>query len=130
MGNIRLAKGITVAKSKKIRPTDAELEILRVLWHRGPSTVKDAHAVISQKKTLKLLQIMHEKGIVTRDRSQRPQLYQAAIPEDIMQERLVSDFLSRAFGGSTRKLMAALTARISDDELAEIKQLLDEQDKE
>ena len=125
-------KGNAVNRKKGVRPTDAELVILRVLWRRGPSTVRQVHqAVLADKKTaynttLKLLQIMTDKGIATRDASVRPQVYQAAVPESQMQRRLVSDLLDRAFGGSARKLMAALTATdISKEELAEIRQLLD-----
>jgi BlaI family penicillinase repressor len=122
-----------MSKRKSRRPTDGELEILRVLWQRGPSTVRQVHETLAPDKqtsyntTLKLMQIMNEKGIVTRDESQRPQVYQGALPEDQMQQRLVSDFLRRAFGGSARKLVAALTATdISEGELAEIRRLLDE----
>ena len=120
-------------KKKSLRPTDGELEILGVLWRRGPSTVRQVHQDLSSDKqtsyntTLKLMQIMNEKGIAVRDESQRPQIYRAALPEDQMQQRLVSDFLQRAFGGSARKLMAALTAtNISQQELAQIRHLLDE----
>ena len=119
-------------RKRTVRPTDAELEILRVLWRLGPSTVRQAHqAILAHKQTaynttLKLLQIMTDKGIVTRDATQRPQVYQAAVPESQMQRRLVSDLLDRAFGGSARKHMAALTATdISKEELAEIRRLLD-----
>jgi len=119
-------------KRKTFRPTDAELEILTVLWSRGPSTVREVHKVIardrgtSQTTTLKLMQIMHEKGTVTRDESQRPQVYSPALPEDQMQKRLVSDLLERAFGGSARKLLTALAATgISEEELAQIRQVLD-----
>ena len=119
-------------RKKKVRPTDGELEILRVLWGRGPSTVRHVHqAILAEKQTsynttLKLLQIMHDKGIVTRDESQRPQVYHAAVPEGQMQQRLVADLLQRAFGGSARKLLAALTATdVSKEELAQIRQLLD-----
>ena len=122
-----------MAKRKKtIRPTDAELEILRILWCRGPSTVRQVHQTVLTDKqttyntTLKLLQIMHEKGIVMRDESQRPQIYRASLPENLMQQRLISDFLQRAFGGSARKLLAALTAaNIPEKELAQIRKLLD-----
>ena len=121
-----------MAKDKMIRPTDAELEILRILWTRGPSTVRQVHQILGPDKntsyntTLKLLQIMHEKGTVTRDESQRPQVYRASHPEDEMQQRLISDLLHRAFGGSARKLLAALTAaNIPQDELIQIKELLD-----
>ncbi len=115
------------------RPTDAELEILRVLWHRGPSTVREVHDVLGERKdtsyntTLKLMQIMSKKGILRRDRSTRPQIYRPAVPEERMQRRLVSDLLDRAFGGSARKLVAALTSTdISDEELAEIRRLVEE----
>ncbi len=120
-------------RQKKIRPTDAELKILGILWSRGPSTVRQVHqTVLAEKQTsyntpLKLLQIMHEKGIVKRDESQRPQIYRASLPESLMQQRLISDFLQRAFGGSARKLLAALTAsKIPENELVQIRKLLDE----
>ncbi len=120
-------------RKKKVRPTDGELEILRVLWSRGPSTVRQVHQELvadkqtSYNTTLKLLQIMNEKGTVVRDETQRPQVYRAAVPEGKMQQRLVSDLLQRAFGGSARKLVAALTAiDISAEERAEIRHLLDE----
>ena len=115
------------------RPTDGELEILRVLWQRGPSTVRDVHDRLGPRKgtafntTLKLLQIMYEKGLVTREDFRRPHVYSPALPEEQMQRRLVSDFLERAFGGSARRLVAALTAAdIPDEELNAIRQLLDE----
>ena len=121
-----------MAKKKMPRPTDGELEILRILWKRGPSTVRQVHQILGPDKktsyntTLKLLQIMHEKGIVMRDESQRPQIYRATLAESKMQQRLISDFLQRAFGGSARKLVAALTATdIPEKELAQIRELLD-----
>lgn len=126
-----------MSRNKPVRPTDGELEILRVLWSRGPSTVRQVHQVLAADKqtsyntTLKLMQIMNEKGMVTRDESQRPQVYRPSLPEGQMQQRLVSDFLQRAFGGSARKLMAALTATgISREELAEIRTLLHELEEE
>jgi predicted transcriptional regulator len=121
-------------KTEPTRPTDGELEILRVLWRLGPSTVRQVHEVITagEKRTtfnttLKLLHIMFEKGLVTREDARRPHIYQAATPEAEMQQRLVSDLLQRAFGGAARKLVAALTATdISDEELADIRRLLNE----
>ncbi len=122
-----------MGKKRLGRPTDGELEILRVLWQRGPSTVRQVHETLVPEKqtsyntTLKLMQIMNEKGTVTRDDSKRPQVYRTALPEDQMQRRLLADFLQRAFGGSARKLVAALTAAdISEKELADIRRLLDE----
>ena len=121
-------------RTKPTRPTDAELEILCVLWSLGPSTVRQVHEVITagQKQTtfnttLKLLHIMYGKGLVTREDAHRPHVYQVATPEAEMQQRLVSDLLERAFGGAARKLVAALTAtNISDEELADIRRFLNE----
>ena len=116
------------------RPTDAELAILRVLWRRGPSTVKDVHDELDRRAqtgyttTLKQLQIMAEKGIVTRDESQRAHLYAARLPEEQTQSQLVGDLLDRAFEGSASRLvMRALSSRpASAEELAEIRELLNQ----
>ena len=116
------------------RPTDAELAILRVLWSRGPSTVRQVHEALSQERetgyttVLKLMQIMTEKGLVDRDESERTHVYQAKFTQEQTQERLVSDLLEKAFGGSASQLvMRALAAKpASADELAEIRRLLDE----
>ena len=115
------------------RPTDGELEILRILWERGRSTVRDVHERLGARKgtafntTLKLMQIMHGKGIVARDDSRRPHVYRPAVPQQRMQQHLAADFLERAFGGSARRLVAALTAAdIPDEELEAIRRLLDE----
>jgi predicted transcriptional regulator len=116
------------------RPTDAELAILRVLWRRGPSTVKDVHEELDRRAptgyttTLKQLQIMTEKDLVTRDESQRAHLYTARLPEEQTQSQLVGDLLDRAFEGSASRLvMRALSSRpASVEELAEIRQLLDQ----
>ncbi|MGH9330108.1 MAG: BlaI/MecI/CopY family transcriptional regulator, partial [Vicinamibacterales bacterium] len=88
------------------KPTDAELAILRVLWERGPSTVRQVHEVVAEGRvlvyttTLKLLQIMTEKGLVRRQELGRSHLYQARYGEEETQRRLVGDLLERAFGGS------------------------------
>src|SRR5215471_1284320 len=116
------------------RPTDAELEILTVLWSRGPSTVREVHETISQRKPaqyttiLKLMQIMADKGIVRRDESARAHVYEASRPQEWTQRQLAGDLLHRAFGGSAKSLLiGALSARkASKDELAEIRKLLDE----
>ncbi|HSC28443.1 MAG TPA: BlaI/MecI/CopY family transcriptional regulator [Vicinamibacterales bacterium] len=115
------------------RPTDAELAILRVLWERGPSTVRQVHDVLSRERpgayttTLKLLQIMTEKGLVRRDESDRTHVYQPRLTEGQTQRQLVRDLLDRAFGGSASKLvMQALAAkRASPVELARIRRLID-----
>ena len=123
-------------KTKPTGPTNAELEILRVLWRLGVSTVRQVHEVLTGGEeqttfntTLKMLNIMLDKGLVTREDVRRPHLYQAAIPEEQMQQQLVSDLLKRAFGGAARKLVAALTATdISDEELADIRRFLNDQE--
>jgi predicted transcriptional regulator len=115
------------------RPTDAELAILRVLWARGPSTVRQVHDVLSRERpaayttALKLLQIMTEKGLVSRDERDRSHVYQARLTEAQTQRQLVRDLLDRAFGGSAAKLvMQALAARrASPEELLEIRRLID-----
>jgi BlaI family transcriptional regulator, penicillinase repressor len=121
-------------REKPPRPTDAELAILRVLWNRGPSTVREVHDALGPERTvgyttvLKLLQIMHEKGLARRDEQARSHVYEAAFPQEQTQGQLVGDLLERAFGGSaTRLVMQALSARqVSSQELAEIRQLLDQ----
>lgn len=114
------------------RPTDAELAILRVLWRLGPSTVKQVHEGLSRLSsayttTLKQLQIMAEKGLVTRDESLRAHLYEARLPQEETQTRLVDDLLERAFEGSASRLvLRALSSQpASAEELAEIRRLLD-----
>ena len=116
------------------RPTDAELAILRVLWERGPSTVRDIHEAMSDRQTtvytttLKFLQIMFEKGLVERDDSRRTHVYAPRLREEETQRQLVGDLLERAFGGSAEKLvLQALSAKgIAAEDLARIRQLLDE----
>jgi BlaI family transcriptional regulator, penicillinase repressor len=120
------------------RPTEAELEILTVLWTKGPSTVREVHEEINGRRpaqyttVLKQLQIMATKNLVQRDEQQRAHVYKAARPREWTQRQIAGDLLQRAFGGSARSmLMGALSARkASRDELAEIRQLLDEYEKE
>ena len=116
------------------RPTDGELAILRVLWDRGPSTVREVHAALGDDHSagyttvLKLLQIMTEKGLVRRDESERAHVYRARTPREETQRQLVGDLLERAFAGSASALiMRALSTRqASPEELARIRSLLDE----
>lgn len=115
------------------RPTDAELAILRVLWERGPSTVRQVHDVLLRERptayttALKLLQIMTEKGLVQRDETDRTHVYHPRLTEEQTQRQLVRDLLDRAFGGSASKLvMQALAARrASPEELGEIRKLIE-----
>jgi predicted transcriptional regulator len=123
--------------SQPPRPTDAELEILTVLWSRGPSKVRDIHETISAHKptqystVLKFLQIMAEKGLVRRNEEQRAHIYEAAQPREWTQRRLAGDLLERAFGGSAASLLVgALSARkASKQELTELRKMLDEYEK-
>jgi BlaI family transcriptional regulator, penicillinase repressor len=131
---LKSGKGLKVSNLNLSRPTDAELAILRVLWSRGPSTVRQVHEAISRERetgyttVLKLMQIMTEKGLVERDESERTHVYQARFTQEATQQRLVSDLLDKAFDGSASQLvMRALEAKpASADELAQIRRLLDE----
>jgi BlaI family transcriptional regulator, penicillinase repressor len=126
-----------MSKPSTPRPTDAELAILRVLWERGPSTVRQVHASLHAERAtgyttvLKLLQIMAEKGLVDRDDTDRTHVYTARLSEERTQRQLLQDLLDRAFGGSALKLVmqALSTKRASPEELAQIRQLLDERER-
>jgi len=115
-------------------PTDAEIAILRVLWTHGPATVRDVQNRLDTDQgyttVLKHLQIMHEKGLVTRDESGRAHVYAAASKEADTQRRLVEDLLDRAFGGSARQLVmrALSTEDVTEDELDQIRSLLNQMD--
>ena len=116
------------------RPTDAELAILKVLWDRGPSTVRQVYDALNEQRptgyttALKLLQIMAEKKLVARDESDRTHIYRTRSSQTETQRQLVDDLLDRAFGGSAMSLvMQALSGRTaSAEELAEVRRLLDE----
>jgi predicted transcriptional regulator len=116
------------------RPTDAELEILTVLWSIGPATVREVHDAINRRRTaqystvLKFMQIMAEKGLVRRDESERAHVYEAAKPREWTRKQLAGDLLDRAFGGSARALLVgALSARkATKKELAALRELLDD----
>ncbi|MFN2387609.1 MAG: BlaI/MecI/CopY family transcriptional regulator [Thermoanaerobaculia bacterium] len=120
------------------RPTDAELEILRVLWNRGPSTVRDVHEELSRRRVtgyttvLKLLQIMTEKGLTQRDERERAHVYEARLPREDTERQLVGDLMDRAFGGSAARLvMQALAGgAASAQDLSDIRRLIDELEEE
>lgn len=120
------------------RPTDAELAILRVLWERGPSTVREVQEALHDERgtgyttALKLLQIMTEKGLVRRNDSERTHVYEVAVSRDQTQRQLVRDLLDRAFGGSAVAVMQQLieTADLDADELAQIRQFINRKAKE
>lgn len=115
-----------------VRPTDAELEILGVLWRRGPSTVRKVHDELVRSRpigyttVLKLLQIMIEKRLVDRDKSQRSHIYRARDTEQQTQGRLVDDLIQKAFDGSAAKLVLRALAEkpASPEEIAEMRRLL------
>jgi len=115
------------------RPTEAELELLQILWQKEPATVRDIHDALNQEKhsgyttVLKLMQIMTNKGLVVRDEANRAHVYRAAFTQDAMQSRLLKDLSNRLFAGSAAQLAlhALSMASASDDELAEIRALLE-----
>ena|SRR5688572_16740616 len=117
------------------RPTDVELAILRVLWSRGPSTVREVHEALVEQSgredtgystTLKMMQVMHDKALLARDESVRPQVYRASQGEEQTQTEMVRDLMDKVFGGSARKLVlrAVESENVSADELAQIRKLL------
>jgi BlaI family penicillinase repressor len=116
------------------KPTASELEILRVLWTRGPSTVREVHESLREQKALgyttvlKLLQIMTTKGTVRRNEDQRAHVYEACLPATETKRQLAGDVLQRVFEGSASELMMHALAgrRTSKKELKELRQLLDE----
>ena len=119
--------------SKRRRPTEAELGILRVLWEGGPRSVRDIQRILNEARptgyttVLKLMQIMTDKGLVERDESQRPQIYRSRYSQEQTQRQLLRDLLDRAFGGSVKDLVlqALATKRSSPEELEAMEQLLD-----
>ena len=124
-------------KTRKPQPTDGELLILNVLWRRGPSTVRRVHEELAPERdtgyttTLKLLQIMNEKGLVRRDTSERSHVYEAACGEVAVKRGVVGDLLDRVFEGSARQLvMQALEAgKVSADELRQIRRLIERKER-
>lgn len=118
----------------KINPTPSELAILQILWHRGPSTVREIHEVLSEEKevgytsALKFLQIMTTKGLVTRTEDNRAHVYAATQPAEKTKQQFATDVLQRVFRGSASQLMQHALAgkRSSKKEIEELRKLLDE----
>jgi predicted transcriptional regulator len=123
-----------MAKQDVPRPTDGELMILRVIWDLGPSTVKQVHRALCEDRktahttTLKLMQIMTDKGLLSRDDSDRPAVYRPAITQENTQRQLLRNLLEKAFYGSAGKLVlrALSLRRTSAHERQEIRKLLDQ----
>lgn len=120
---------------KLIKPTESELEILQILWQKGLATVREVHEELSKTKdagyttTLKLMQIMHEKGIVKRDDSMRTHVYQSAVNKERTQKHLLSRMIDNLFGGSPTQLVIQALGdekhKASPEELEKIQALLD-----
>jgi BlaI family transcriptional regulator, penicillinase repressor len=112
-------------------PTEAELEILQILWSHGPQTVREVHRALRNKQTvyttvLKQMQVMNEKGLVERNERYRSHVYAARQPREHTQQRLLADLLQRAFAGSAKGLVLGLLSSrpVSRGELAEIKRII------
>jgi BlaI family transcriptional regulator, penicillinase repressor len=123
------------------RPTDVELQILDLFWERGPITVREAHNMIesspersgtSYSTTLKMIQVLHEKGFLTRDASVRPQVYRTTVTREATQQRMVEDVAQRLFGGAMADLVQCAIASqdVSEEELAEMQRLIRQAKKE
>jgi predicted transcriptional regulator len=122
--------------AKYVKPTESELEILNILWAKNMATVRDVHEELAKTKdvgyttTLKLMQIMHEKGLVKRDESMRTHVYQAAVNREKTQKHLLDKMIDTLFGGSSTQLvLQALGSgeqKISDEELEKIQSLLND----
>jgi BlaI family penicillinase repressor len=117
-------------------PTEAELEILNILWTTGPSTVREVHTALSGKQTgyttvLKQMQVMAEKGLLKRSERFRSHVYEVRLPKERTQQLLARNLLQRAFDGSTKNLVlgALSSQKVSTSELAEIRRMLDEFEK-
>jgi BlaI family penicillinase repressor len=124
-----------VESDSKPLPTDAELDILAVLWRLGPATVREVHEAMAKGSayttTLKQMQVMTEKGLLIRSERFRSHVYEAGIPKEQTQVRIAGDLLARAFDGSAKTLvMGALAAQpASASDLSEIRRLLDQIEK-
>ncbi len=124
-----------MASTKYIKPTESELEILQVLWNKGLATVREVHEVLAQSKevgyttTLKLMQIMHEKGLVKRDESMRTHVYQGSVNKENTQKHLLGKMIDNLFGGSSTQLVLQALgnseSKASKEEIEQIQALLD-----
>ena len=121
--------------AKYVKPTESELEILNILWYKDTATVREVHEELSKSKdvgyttTLKLMQIMHEKGLVKRDESMRTHVYQPAVNREKTQKHLLDKMIDSLFGGSSTQLVLQALGggeqKVSAEELAQIQTLID-----
>ena len=131
-----MPKPAAAPKARLPRPTPAELDLLRVIWRLGPSTVRDVHQARLREKpdlayatVLRLMQVMHAKGLLLRDETQRSHVYAAAHAQDRLQTNLLRELIQKAFAGSGKDLvLAALNEHVTAKERAEIRRLLEETD--
>lgn len=127
------AKANSMSTTKYIKPTESELEILQILWGKGLATVREVHEELAKSKdagyttTLKLMQIMHEKGLVRRDDSMRTHVYQAAVNKEKTQKHLLNKMIDSLFGGSPTQLVIQALGehKGTPEELERIQALLD-----
>jgi predicted transcriptional regulator len=116
------------------KPTPSELELLRILWQLGPATARQVHEAVAKDRpdltaatVLRLLQLMHAKGLLLRDETQRAHVYAPAQPQDALQTSLVSELITKAFSGSGKALvLAALRGHVSKKEREEIQAILND----
>ena len=121
-----------MAASKYVKPTESELEILQIIWDKGLATVREVHEELAKTKdvgyttTLKLMQIMHDKGLVKRDESMRTHVYQAAVNKERTQKHLLTKMIDTLFGGSSTQLVLQALGehKASPEELEQIQTLL------
>jgi BlaI family transcriptional regulator, penicillinase repressor len=131
---IRFKFNLIMSTTKAIKPTESELEILQILWTKGLATVREVHEDLASTKdvgyttTLKLMQIMHEKGLVKRDDSMRTHVYQAAVNKERTQKHLLGKMIDSLFGGSPTQLVIQALGehKTSPEELEKIQALLNE----
>ncbi|MEQ9407559.1 MAG: BlaI/MecI/CopY family transcriptional regulator [Fuerstiella sp.] len=124
-----------MARPGSAQPTEVELSILSVLWKHGPSTVREVHEALSEDRetgystTLKMMQVMLEKGLLKRNDSVRPQVYRAARSQSWTQRQLLDDLARKAFHGSAMRLVMGMVSsgRLTADELTEIQNLIDQE---
>lgn len=122
---------------KNYKPSDAELEILQILWEKGPSTVREVHEILEENKetgyttTLKQMQVMHEKGLVSRDSSSKIHIYKAEAKQEIVQQEMLDKMIGTVYNGSAARLvMQALgNHSASKEELDQIQKYLDQLNK-
>lgn len=125
-------KEASMARKPSSNPTEVELQILRVLWDRGSATVREVHEALEAERdtgystTLKMMQVMTEKGLLIKDDTQRPQMFRPAMSQDQAQTQFVDDLIQRVFGGAAEKLIlrAVSSKHVSRKDFQEIRKLL------